>query len=273
MFRRISLRSRQDLFFILSLAANPGSIAPRYVQWIHAVQKGTGAPWIHLLCAKIRQGGSSPAFPSYQYHTIEFAGPEPLASHFARTGVHASLPLQLPAFSSGVAKLVLSDLTLPNVGTVIRIAQQLPSLEFLLCESLSWVSPPDKQDDAPSIPARHTIPAGSGTLGFQMNNCTHDWTVVLISGAFLSGQAFKSRLANEEFQAMGQLTRVMTENVRRETQSEHVTFSNLSAHVVPISLCAFFYMRWTLEISADLTPQHVLWNQIRSRRRTSVSEL
>lgn len=103
-FQRIVLRSRQDFYEFRSFIVRPESVIPQSLEHLELFPTNfvTSPPWIHLICKEIPSQILHPDFSVVLRLESENGSPLVLSR-----SIHASLPIRLPIFSSGIRELTL----------------------------------------------------------------------------------------------------------------------------------------------------------------------
>ncbi len=156
-FKWIELRSGKDLEGLLSLMASPLSCVASYIKKLRLYQKVTqDPPWLHLVALRL--------VPELALDWGTFLQ---LSNAADIRSIHDGLPRSYSSFSSHISHLYLSNVRFKSFADLLRLVDEMPSLQTLECCALTW---PASLDTPPVGPPRRCIPPH--LYGVSMDQCT-----------------------------------------------------------------------------------------------------
>ncbi|KAJ3559788.1 hypothetical protein NM688_g126 [Phlebia brevispora] len=134
-FSAITLRSRNDVDTLLSFTRNPRSDISKYIQFVYLSQPLTQypyVPWTHTVSVRdIRDLKGD-------HIIVQMTLNGPLPAGKTTKGISEMLPRYIPCSFRGIRRLKLCNLHFKKVGDLVHIPRELPSLELMFCEDVTW---------------------------------------------------------------------------------------------------------------------------------------
>lgn len=189
-FKRITLRSREDVYQLLSFLTTPASSLGRFVGTFraenpHKPQNERSEPWLHLIPtlfpAVIAQRKYPDRHRTYDYQgyvhvTVDMTGtPQPVNGPMR--SMHNLLPRAYPDFSAGVWHLVLTDIHFRAFNDLIHIVGEMRDLTHLACTRVTWDQPPTLM-----LPLRRLLL--TSLFDVEMSECTHNWAALWLAAGY-----------------------------------------------------------------------------------------
>lgn len=188
-FDRLTLRSRQDALDLCSFMDRPGSVIPSSLRALVLQPDPASAPFIHLVCQKIRLKTLRQDFSLtvvLEGQGVTGTRTQPVLGR----SIHHALPTPpLLAFSLGIRELELADVRFESLRDFARLVAELPSLEKLACHCVTWAPLPDSRPYLPS----HIVRRSQKPFGYAMSYCTDDCAAVLFSSQIVPARRLNLR--------------------------------------------------------------------------------
>ncbi|PSR76274.1 hypothetical protein PHLCEN_2v8568 [Hermanssonia centrifuga] len=176
-FTHITLRSREDVYTLLSFIEQPNSPLPGYIKFIRisSVLSGLPQPWIYLVPLL-----SSPKLNPFIDKELYIS--QPLDSdgkdRVVDLNLHLALPSSVPSTPFiDFSDIALTDIHLNTYSDLSRFVRTTPFLGWLRCERIAWTTAQEE-----------TLLPGSSRTSYityvTMEKCTENWKAMdLLLGA------------------------------------------------------------------------------------------
>lgn len=185
MFRTVTLQSHKDFRELLALASHPWSRISQYTERLQLVANNNSTPWIHDVCLKVPARSTSTAqapclFPACEGHILDVCGPAAL--EVLRQGLHAALPRQpIPAFSRNIVFLHINAVELIDITGLARLGKELPSLERLSFQDITWtVAPATESETIAPLVRRLRKPSYTPVKTAHVAQSSEGWAGLLL---------------------------------------------------------------------------------------------
>lgn len=198
-FRRVWLRTHQDVLDIASFLDSPHSHIRDYIDVLDVSQRALCEPWIHLvhiiLSPKLKPGSN----PQRELALSGFHSP---ASYRTFRSIYATLPRPLPHAFCRFRIVRLLNVHFRSYKDFMCLVAEIPELEQLTCASLQW-------DLEPQVPPFHRPAPRLHVVTFSA--CTTTWSAIwLMVGpkrSSLPSPDGCQALSRDESSTIGALTR------------------------------------------------------------------
>ncbi|KAJ3543431.1 hypothetical protein NM688_g5856 [Phlebia brevispora] len=170
-FKRLTLRNRDDADTLLGFLRCPASVISGYINTLELELSVTSypyRPWIHTVCEVIlRRLARKPH--------LELMIIGPLPSNKVMKGVHEMLPRSYPCFSSELRELCLDRIQFKSFGHLMGTIGEMPALTWVYLEKVTWDRSQDEEFRPP--PARRA--RFQQQPKYAMRECTDDAAAVV----------------------------------------------------------------------------------------------
>ncbi|KAJ3551141.1 hypothetical protein NM688_g4897 [Phlebia brevispora] len=181
-FESITIRGREDVEALSRFLRDPTSRMATYIRMLMMSQSFTQypcQPWIHTVSTHCL-----PKLPNLISRPVtELSGPLQ-AGRFIKS-LSDMLPRSVPWAFSEVTTLHLRDLHFQNVGDLMRVPQELPSLYDMKCKNVTWDRSSNGEVPAVSSYLTRTRSPMLRAVRYTFQGCTDDtaaaWFAVLLA--------------------------------------------------------------------------------------------
>ncbi|KAJ3557881.1 hypothetical protein NM688_g1231 [Phlebia brevispora] len=205
-FSQITLRSRDDSVMLVSLLRHPHSHIKHHIETIIAELPTCRPyePWAHDVSALLQ-------FVKTEIATVHIALHGPLPAGEYVKGVRTMLPRSVPWLFSGVTRLELRDLHFRKAEDLLRIPRDLPSLEEVVCDNVTW-DHTSSEEISTTLPylSRSSHLSNSGvtyTIRRCVDNIAAAWFAVFLA------PRWRDRLERNEAHQICRILSVLVQNI------------------------------------------------------------
>ncbi|KAJ3559787.1 hypothetical protein NM688_g129 [Phlebia brevispora] len=205
-FKIVTLRSYEDMKTLIAFLRHPQSRISKYIEYLDASPSFNPypyLPWIHHVPAAF-----NPVLSGIITISLVLKGPLP-ARKFVKS-VCDTLPRSISWCFSGIETLRLEAVHFRNLGDLVRLPRELPSLRRVFCSNVTWERAEDDEVfPAPSVYHTRTWSLGED-LHYSVRQCQDN--VLAMWFAVLLAPRTQDKLAQDDAHLMCRLMSALIPN-------------------------------------------------------------